>query len=219
LSLYEFLLRADFLKTWRNHKFGIGARFEKIDWTNISYTLNSIGTLTPQTLDAFYQGGVNSASPLTDFTQLSQSFASATSERIGFYNLEVYGQDEWHARPNLVFTLALRAEHYSNPVCRRDCFARMAYPFDSVSHDPDQPYNQVILAGQKHAFQGTDSILWSPRFSFAWQPLGVSRNTVIRGGVGFFHDPVPGNLARHARTRDSAKFRRSIQMPCPTTTA
>ena len=192
----QYQITEDFVKTWRNHKFGIGTRFERIDWTNRGYTLNSIGTLTPQTLDAFYQGGVNSASPLTDFTQLSQSFASATSQRIGFYNLEFYGQDEWHVRPNLVLTLALRAEHYSNPVCRSDCFARMAGPFDSISHNPDQPYNQAILINQKQAFQGTDSILWSPRLSFAWQPLGVSHNTVIRGGVGIFHDSVPGNLAQ-----------------------
>jgi hypothetical protein len=191
----QYQIAEDFVKIWRNHKFGVGARFERIDWTNIGYTLNSIGTLTPQTLDAFYQGGVDPASPLTDFTQLTQSFPSATSERIGFYSLEFYGQDEWHALPNLVLTLALRAEHHSNPVCRSDCFARMAGPFDSVSHDPAQPYNQAILVNQKQALQGTDSILWSPRFSFAWQPLGVLHSTVIRGGVGFFYDPVPGNLA------------------------
>jgi hypothetical protein len=192
----QYQVAEDFVKTWQNHKFGIGARFERIDWTNKSYTLNSVGTLIPLTLDAFYQGGVDRASPETNFTQLSQSFAAEVSERIGFYNLEFYGQDEWHARPNLVLTLALRTEHYSNPVCRRGCFARLAGPFDSISHDPDQPYNQAILVNQKQAFQGTDSVEWSPRLSFAWQPLGVVHNTVIRGGVGIFHDPVPGNLAQ-----------------------
>jgi hypothetical protein len=40
----------------------------------------------------------------------------------------------------------------------------------------------------------TDKILWSPRFSFAWQPLGVSHNTVLRGGVGLFHDSLPGGI-------------------------
>jgi hypothetical protein len=192
----QFQIAEDIVKTRGYHKLGIGIGLERIKWTNMSYALNSVGTLTPQTLDAFYQGGVDPASPLTDFTQLNQSFAAATSERINFYNLGIYGQDEWHARPNLMLTLVLRAEHYSNPICRSGCFARMAGPFDSVSHDPDQPYNQAILVNRGQAFQSTDNILWSPRFSFAWQPLGVSHNTVIRGGMGVFYDPVPGNLAQ-----------------------
>jgi len=59
-----------------------------------------------------------------------------------------------------------------------------------VSHDPNQPYNQAILINQKQAFQGLDKILWSPRFSFAWQPFGVTHKTVLDGGIGVFHDSV-----------------------------
>lgn len=192
----HYQIAEDLVNIWRNHKLGIGMGFERIYWTSIgSFGNNLVGTLTPQTLDAFYQGGIDPASSGINFTQLTQSFASATSERIKFYNLAFYGQDEWHARPDLTLTLALRSEHYSNPVCKSGCFTRMNGPFDSVSHDPDQPYDQAILVHQKEAFQGTDSIVWSPRFGFAWQPLGLSHNTVIRGGVGIFHDPVPGNVA------------------------
>ncbi len=197
----QYQIAEDLVRTWQKHKFGIGTMFERIDWTNIPFnfgpfgSLTQIATLTPQSLDAFYWGGVDPNSKQVDFTQLSQSFAAVTHERIAFYNVGFYGQDEWHARSNLVLTLALRAEHYSNPVCRSDCFARMAGPFDSVSHDPGQPYNQAIKVNQRQAFQNTDSIVWSPRVSFAWQPYGVSNNTVIRGGIGIFHDPVPGNVA------------------------
>jgi hypothetical protein len=191
----QYQIAEDFVKTRGNHKLGVGGYLERIDWTNIGYTPNALGTLTPQTLDAFYQGGVDRASPITNFTQLSQTFASRTSQRISFYNVGLYGQDEWHLRPNLTLTFAIRAEHYSNPVCQLRCFARLFGPFESVSHDPEQPYNQAILVNQKRAFESTDNFLWSPRFSFAWQPFGVSQNTVIRGGIGIFYDPVPGNFA------------------------
>jgi hypothetical protein len=90
----QYQISEDFVKNWSRHKLGVGVGFERIDWTNISYTLNAIGTLTPQTLDAFYQGGVDPASPLTNSTQLSQSFPSKPSERLAFYGFGLYGQDE-----------------------------------------------------------------------------------------------------------------------------
>jgi hypothetical protein len=49
---------------------------------------------------------------------------------------------------------------------------------------------EAILINQRRAFQGLDNILWSPRFSFAWQPLGVKHGTVLRGGIGVFYDSV-----------------------------
>jgi len=72
--------------------------------------------------------------------------------------------------------------------CGTRCFARLSEPFNSVIHDPDQPYNQAILTNQNQAFQSVDNILWSPRFSFASQPFGVKRNIVLRGGIGVFYD-------------------------------
>ena len=188
----QFQISEDAVKTWGNQKFGFGANFERIYWTTLVNT-NLIGVLAPQTLDAFYQGGVDPASPDTDYTELVQGFTSQTSQRISFYTFGLYGQDEWHARSNLTITLALRAEHRSDPVCKQSCFARLAGNFASLDHDPGQPYKQGILANQKQAFAGVDNILWTPRLSFAWQPFGVSRNTVIRGGIGIFYDPVSGN--------------------------
>jgi Carboxypeptidase regulatory-like domain len=193
----QFQISEDGVKTWRNQKFGFGVNFERIYWTTLVNT-NLLGVLTPQTLDAFYQGGVDPGVSVgtdsnPDYTELLQGFTSHTSQRISFYTLGLYGQDEWHARSNLTITLALRAEHRSDPVCKQSCFARLAGNFGSLSHDPGQPYNQAILANQKQAFAELENILWTPRFSFAWQPFGVSHNSVIRGGIGIFYDPVSGN--------------------------
>jgi len=188
----QYQLSEDVAKTWHNQKFGFGGNFARTLWSELPNKVNASGLLTVQTLKAFYDGGIDPANPTTDFTQLAQTFTSASNVPIAFLNFGLYGQDEWHARHNLTITAALRAEHYSIPVCSSDCFAKLAGPFDSVSHDPGQPYKQAILTNQKKALLGLDSILWSPRFSFAWQPLGVSQNTVVRGGIGIFYDPLPG---------------------------
>jgi hypothetical protein len=190
----QYQVSEDIVKTRAKQKFGFGAIFARTYWSELPGRSSTIGVLTPQSLDAFYQGGIDPATPQTDFTGLAQSFTSQASLPISFLNFGIYGQDEWHARSNLTLTFALRAEHYSNPSCRTRCFARLAGPFESLSHDPKQPYNRAIVTNQQHAFENTDNILWSPRVSFAWQPLGVSHNTVIRGGVGIFYDPLPGRL-------------------------
>jgi hypothetical protein len=190
----QFQISDDLVKTRGKNKFGFGANFVRTYLTGYGYNFSGTGQLFPQTINAFFYGGVNPSNPSVDFTALHQSYPAATWNRFAFYSLGMYGQEEWRARSNLTLTFALRADHQSNPVCESRCFARLSGPFDAISHNPDQPYDQAILVNQKQAFLHTDSIAWSPRFSFAWQPLGVSQNTVIRGGAGIFYDPVPGAL-------------------------
>jgi hypothetical protein len=190
----RYQISEDMAKNWGSQKFGFGATLEPIHWSVLPNNVNAIGQLQPQTLDAFFQGGVDAKSPTTDFTSLTQSFTAQSTVPLSFFQFAIYVQDEWRVRPNLTFTVALRAEHYSNPTCEDGCFSRLAGPFDSISHDPAQPYNQVILIDQKHALVDTDRILWSPRFSVAWQPLGISSNSVLRGGVGLFYNPLQDSL-------------------------
>jgi len=190
----QYQFSEDVVKTVGIHKFGFGANFERSHWSVLPNKVNSIGELSSETLEAFYQGGLDPATPGRDFTQLTQSFTSQTTVPISLFNFGLYGQDEWHARPNITLTLALRAEHYSNPVCDSACYARLTGPFEDVSHDPQQPYDQAILINQKHAIVSMDAVLWSPRFSFAWQPFGITHNGVLRGGVGLFYDPLPGGV-------------------------
>ena len=202
----------DLVKTRSRHKVALGVNFLRTYATLGGYNRYGVGLLSPLSVSAFFCGGespsqdstkispsqpclVDRSHPATDFTLLQQSYPLSTWNRFALYSVGLYGQEEWHARSNLTLTLALRADHQSNLVCENRCFARFSGPFNSLSHDPNQPYDSGILTHQKQAFPHTDSIVWSPRFSFAWQPLGVSHNTVIRGGVGIFYDPVPGGLA------------------------
>ena len=189
----QYQLSQDFMWNLGKHALGWGVAFERIHWTGDFYQNNTLGTLVPQTLTAFYDGGVNPASPNVDFTKLIQTFTTQISERINFYSVGFYVQDQWQTRPNLTLTFAIRADHQSNPTCQGRCFARTPGPFEAINHDPDQPYNVAIAINQKQEFERTDPIVWAPRLSFAWQPFGVGRNTVIRGGIGLFYDPVPGN--------------------------
>jgi len=187
-SWVQYQLSEDFVKVGQNHKFGFGVNFDRSKSNGFSSP--DVGFVIPITLDAFYQGGRDPDFQDTDFTQLSQSFQSAASYPTASYHLGVYGQDEWHLQSGLTLTIALRAEHQSNLVCETRCFARFAGPFNTASHDPNQPYREAILINQRRAFQDLDNILWSPRFSFAWQPFGVKHGTVLRGGIGVFYDSV-----------------------------
>ena len=185
----------DLVKTRGQHKFALGVNFLRTDQTHGGYNRYGVGLLLPLSFNAFFYGGIDPTTPNPKSTLLTQSFPLSAWNRLAFYSLGLYGEEEWHARSNLTLTVALRADHQSNPVCENRCFSRLSGPLNSLSHDPNQPYNTGILTHQRQAFASTDSLVWSPRFSFAWQPLGVSHNLVLRGGVGLFYDFVPGGIA------------------------
>jgi roadblock/LC7 domain-containing protein len=111
------------------------------------------------------------------------------------YGLGLYAQDEWQARRNLKLTLAIRADHNSNPVCVINCFGRLPNSFASVVPPVSQPYNQAILFNQRQALTQFDKINWQPRFGFAYTPFGIDSNLVIRGGFGIFIDKLAGLVA------------------------
>jgi hypothetical protein len=192
----SYQISDDLVKTRSNHKFEIGMMFLRTYIAGHGYNWSGTGQILPQSVDAFYWGGVD-PDPMkrqNNYTALGQTFPAVSGEPVAYYSLGFYGQEEWRARSNLTLTVALRADHQSNPVCETDCFIRFPKPFSLINHDPEQPYNQAILVHQRQALPNTDSLVWSPRFSFAWQPLGVAHHTVLRGGIGVFYDPVPGYI-------------------------
>ena len=91
-------------------------------------------------------------------------------------------------------TLTLRGDHNSNPVCQVNCFANLVAPFNSLPHDPNVPYNQVIKTNLHRALSATNAVIWQPRFGFAWTPTKKG-DTVVRGGFGIFGDVFPLQVA------------------------
>jgi hypothetical protein len=175
----------DFSIVRGRHNLKFGVNFRRNDITDYSPGFFTTGYNTGEGLSQFYSG--------TGATYI-QNFATRLTEPIALYDLGLYGQDEFSLTHNLRITLSLRAEHYSNPVCQTNCFARLTGDFFGVSHDPNQPYNQAIQTGLHQALPAYTNIAWQPRFGFAWSPFG-SANTVIRGGIGIFNDAFPGTVA------------------------
>jgi hypothetical protein len=174
---------------WQKGKHGLkfGVDFRRNDITDYAPGgfNNTIQTAIFANLGSFYGGTVDT---------FEQSFATRATEPLAVYNLDFYAQDDVAVTSNLKVNLALRAEHNSNPICVTNCFARLTGDFNTISHDPSQPYNQAIASGLHQALRGYQNIAWEPRVGFAWQPLGHG-STVIRGGVGMFADIFPALLS------------------------
>jgi hypothetical protein len=186
-NVTQYQIIDDFSKTWRAHSFKFGANFHRIDVTYLSYQVLQNGLITERSLLDFFNGGGIANS-------LLQTFSAVTEAPFAYYRLGVYAQDEWRISPQLTVSLTIRADHNSNPVCQVNCFANLVAPFNSLVHDPNVPYNQVIRTNLHQAMFDTTKIIWQPRVGLAWLPTKTG-NTVVRGGFGIFGDAFPGQIA------------------------
>lgn len=197
LAVTDYHLSDNLTKMYHNHSLKFGYDFSRYDIGN-SYYGNTNGVLVPNTVDAFFNGGFDAASVKaggTDYSTLTQAFASNKFEPVAQAHMGWFAQDEWKVKDTLTVTLALRLDHATNPVCQHDCFARTVDPFSALDHSASIPYNKAMVTGLHQALYDLQALEWQPRVGFAWQPLGLDKATVVRGGVGFFYDNVPINVA------------------------
>ncbi len=187
-NVTQYQVGDDVSKTLGNHTLKVGAKFLRYDVSDKDFGVFTSGFLTPNSVAAFFNGGVDPATNTSSVLQ--QSFPTALSQPIALYTLAFYGEDDWKIKSNLTLTFALRVEHESNPVCQTNCFNRLNAPFLLADNNVNSPYSTDVLQGLHQELQGLSSILWQPRFGFAWSPRG-SRSTVIRGGIGLFNDAFP----------------------------
>lgn len=166
------------------HALKFGVNFRRNDVSNYDPGAGHIGYAASEDPTDFFNGK-------TTFYQ--QNFPTSFRVPVALYTLGLYAQDEISVRNNFKVTLALRADHNSNPVCQTNCFTRPPGSFLSLNHNPAIPYNQAIDTNLHRALPNYQSISWQPRMGFAWNPHGTSGNnvTVLRGGAGLFADAFP----------------------------
>src|SRR5260370_4939259 len=75
--------------------------------------------------------------------------------------------DTFRATRKLTLTIGVRTAWNSNPVSEHKAFSRLIGPFATISHDVNQPLNQVVMADQEHAWPSTQILQWQPRAAVA----------------------------------------------------
>jgi hypothetical protein len=128
-----------------------------------------------------------------------QNFTTHPDLGLTLYSLGEYVQDDWKPTPNLTLTLGARVERNSNPNCAQNCLSNFGTNFSNYvanvgSAFATTPYSSLIKGGLSSTFPNYERFMVEPRFGFTYSPT-FDRNTVLRGGVGFFTDVFPGTVA------------------------
>jgi len=121
----------------------------------------------------------------------SQSFPKSIGDRISLVNLDLYGMDTFRATSKLTVTIGLRAAWNSNPVSQHRTLSRLGGSFETISHDVNQPLNQVIIPNQEHPFESVPLLQWQPRVALAYEP---GPKTIFRAGFGLFATTLENQL-------------------------
>jgi len=184
VTQYNIVDDYSWLKGKHDIKFGVNFRRDDVSDHNFGLLT---AFLEPLTLADFANGGISPSG--TSLASVGEQYFPVNNDvPISLYQLGWYASDEWKARPNLSFTLSMRFDHLSNPICQTNCFTAFNAPFSSLN--PSAPPVGDITTGVHSAFPYVTPVVYQPKIGFAWSP-GGSRTTVIRGGAGIFSDAIP----------------------------
>jgi hypothetical protein len=145
--------------------------------TTASGVVNAVGG-TGNAIADMLLGDVNTASVSRSFAGIS----AATVAGLRQTSTNFFIQDDFRVLPNLTLNLGVRWEYNAPTTDKYNHLATFDPSFPNSTPLPDlrvsTPQTPNIYNASKKEF--------SPRFGFAWTPLGPK--TVIRGGYGVFWD-------------------------------
>jgi outer membrane receptor protein involved in Fe transport len=173
----------DFTWTKGRNVIKFGGNFRKNYIASFAMYPNASGTVAMNSMTDFFNGKVTSGGG----SNVTQTFTDIGDQKITYYSLGLYIQDEMKVSSNLTLNFALRADRNSPEQCASKCFARFVTQFQNLNHDVTIPHNQEVLIGQRQAFPDLTTVTWGPRVGFAWTPntrFSKPGSTVIRGGFG-----------------------------------
>jgi len=162
-------------------RFGTNTRIFRLN--DYDFGEGTVPTVTYATLPQFIYGVGSTA---------TRTFPSAANEPFNFLNLDLYAQDTWRVTRTLTWTFGLRDTFNSNPLNPHEQIARLRGPFNSISHDVNQPLNAAIQTHLGNLFSSAPLAILQPRTAIAWQ---LDPKSVLRSGFGIFSDILPGSVA------------------------
>ena len=162
-------------------RFGTYTRIFRLN--DYDFGEGTVPTVTYANLQQFIDGVANTA---------SETFPSNANEPFNFLNLDLYAQDTWKVTRTLTWTFGVRDTFNSNPLNPHNEVARLRGSFSSISHDFNQPLNEVIQTHLGNLFTSTPVAILQPRMAIAWQ---FEPKSVLRTGFGIFSDILPGTVA------------------------
>jgi outer membrane receptor protein involved in Fe transport len=178
------------------HTLKTGVRLYMSKVSDYSFESGNVPTLTPATLGAFFNGGVDTTNGQNSATTIVQAFSKQNSYPIRYYQLGLYLEDDWQIRRNLTLTAALRVDRQSDISCLHNCITSTVVPFPDLNHSASIPYDQALKFNQRSTFPGgVQGANWQPRIGFAYTPGFSHSSLVFRGGAGAFVDRLPGSIA------------------------
>lgn len=184
---------------------------DNLTWSHGAHTVKTGFSLTHFMNDqdsSFDYGGSYTFTSLENFVQNrpgsyeGQAIGSSTARRWRQNLIGLYAQDDWSATRRVTLNLGMRYE-----------FITVPHELDGKeAHMPDLQAAAVTAGGP--IFQNPSLKNVAPRVGVAWDMTGDGKS-VLHGGVGYFFEPILGNVYRAYGNR-TPPYYNSINPSSPT---